>query len=183
MSCGIGASKPTYIVTFAENFNCIVCFIVAFVCLLHELCALQLGVACGDGLSETPKNSIAPITMGPDGFTMVFSPPTSAYVLLVPNHWSNDGMVMIHRWGLNYFESFKKCFNPSNSYPVSTINEWGVVSDFGSPRWAGRAGRMPGVRWRKMRPRAPPNGLCWASTGIHTCPLYANSTWPASSLH
>ena len=100
MSCCIGASKPTYIVTFAENFNCIVCFIVAFVCLLHELCALQLGVACGDGLSETPKNSIAPITMGPDCFTMVFSPPTSAYVLLVPNHWSNDGMVSFYRYGL-----------------------------------------------------------------------------------
>ena len=70
--------------------------------------------------------------------------------------------------------------NTSNSYPASTKSEWGVVSNPGSPRWAGWSGQMPRVTWRKMRPRAPPNGLCQASTGIHTCPLYANSTWPAS---
>ena len=45
--------------------------------------------------------SIAPPTSGSNGFTMVFGPITIAPdgFLMVANHWSNDGMVTIHRFG------------------------------------------------------------------------------------
>ena len=50
-----------------------------FVCCMSYVHCSFRRVACGDGLCETPKNSIAPITIGPHGFTMVFSLPTSAH--------------------------------------------------------------------------------------------------------
>ena len=48
--------------------------------------------------------SIAPPTIGPNGFTVVFGPPTIApngfqLFSMVANLWSNNGMVTIHRHG------------------------------------------------------------------------------------
>ena len=45
--------------------------------------------------------------------------------------------------------------NTSNSYPASTKSEWGVVSNPGSPRWAGWLAKclgLPGGRWGPERP-------------------------------
>ena len=41
-------------------------------------------------------------TIGTDGFSMVFSLETMVFQWfpMVANHWSNDGMVTIHRYGL-----------------------------------------------------------------------------------
>ena len=47
-------------------------------------------------------------TIGLDGFAMVFGLVTIGLdgFSMVANHWSNDGMVMIHRYGLNRSKLF-----------------------------------------------------------------------------
>ena len=78
--------------------------------------------------------SIAPPTIGPNGFTMVFGPATIApdvfqWFSMVTNHWSNDGMVKIHRYGLNLFFYLKpKLRNPKSEHQTCgcphEINMW-----------------------------------------------------------
>merc|ERR1712083_1019614 len=53
-------------------------------------------------------------TIGTDGFSMVFSLETMVFQWfpMVANHWSNDGMVTIHRRGLSPTDSS----SPRHSY-------------------------------------------------------------------
>ena len=50
-------------------------------------------------------------TIGTDGFSMVFSLETMVFQWfpMVANHWSNDGMVTIHRYGLQYMLNIAQC--------------------------------------------------------------------------
>ena len=50
-------------------------------------------------------------TIGTNGFSMVFPLETMVFQWfpMVANHWSNDGMVTIHRRGLGWIDKFNKC--------------------------------------------------------------------------
>jgi len=50
-------------------------------------------------------------TIGTNGFSMVFPLETMVFQWfpMVANHWSNDGMVTIHRYGLQYMLNIAQC--------------------------------------------------------------------------
>ena len=60
-------------------------------------------------------------TIGTDGFSMVFSLETMVFQWfpMVANHWSNDGMVTIHRRGLDLAKAGLEC----SASPFITANQ------------------------------------------------------------
>ena len=81
-------------------------------------------------------------TIGTDGFSMVFSLETMVFQWfpMVANHWSNDGMVTIHRRGLHYCNIGIETPLP---VPGAVVLQW----SFFAPKFI----RQIGVRTDKIR--------------------------------